>query len=52
MANTPVESPISTPSSKKNGSVPKVRSSHLPENMPIKMEPTNCDRIADMSAIA
>jgi len=52
MAKTPAANPISNPNIKKSGSVPNERSSHLPENMPIKMEPTSWDSIADMSAIA
>lgn len=52
MANIPAASPNISPIIKKSGSVPMVRSNHLPKNIPIKMEPTNCERMADINAIA
>lgn len=48
----PAPSPMSSPTIKKMGSVSHCRSSHLPENIPIRMEPTNWETIADIKAIA
>lgn len=48
---TPTANPKSNPRIRKSGSVSKVSSNHFPPKIPIRMEPVNCETIADTIAI-